>query len=95
MIHIPGFTFPVEEFLLEDVIQITRWAEVLLKMAAFNPSFSTNINRKGRLLLGIVLRRRTDGPGGKKASGRGVISGPRRRRKRRNTLKAGLVLHAP
>ncbi|TNN01734.1 hypothetical protein fugu_011116 [Takifugu bimaculatus] len=25
MIHIPGFTFPVEEFLLEDVVQMTRY----------------------------------------------------------------------
>lgn len=28
MIHIPGFTFPVEEFLLEDVVQMIRWAEI-------------------------------------------------------------------
>ena len=24
MIHIPGFTYPVEEFFLEDVLAITR-----------------------------------------------------------------------
>lgn len=27
MIHIPGFTFPVEEFLLEDIVQMTRLSE--------------------------------------------------------------------
>lgn len=95
MIHIPGFTFPVEEFLLEDVVQMTRWAEIQQKIAAFKHKFSTNINRKGCVHLGIVLRRRTKGPGGKKAFGRGKISGLRRRRKRRNTWKAGLVMHAP
>lgn len=47
------------------------------------------------LLLGIFRRRRRDGPGGKKAFGRGVISGLRRRRKRQNTWKAGPVMHAP
>ncbi|XP_005755959.1 ATP-dependent RNA helicase DHX36-like, partial [Pundamilia nyererei] len=25
MIHIPGLTFPVEEFLLEDIIEMTRY----------------------------------------------------------------------
>lgn len=95
MIHIPGFTFPVEEFLLEDVIQMIRWAEVQQQMAAFKRDFSTNINRRGCVLLGIVRRRRTKGPGGKRAFGRGEISGLRRRRKRRNTWKAGLVMHAP
>lgn len=47
------------------------------------------------LLLGIVLRRRRDSPGGKKTFGRAVISGLRRRRKRRNTWKAGPVMRAP
>lgn len=35
MIHIPGFTFPVEEFLLEDVVQMIRWAEIQLKTPVF------------------------------------------------------------
>lgn len=49
------------------------------------------------MLLDIVLRRRTrnKGPGGKKGFGRGEISGLRRRRKRLNMWKAGLVTHAP
>lgn len=64
-------------------------------MAAFKHGFSTSINGRGCALLGIVRRRRTRGPGGKRASGRGEISGLRRRRRRRNTWKAGLVMHAP
>lgn len=64
-------------------------------MAVFKHDFSTNINRRVCVLLGIVRRRKTKGPGGKKAFGRGEISGLRRRRKRRNTWKAGLVMHAP
>lgn len=47
------------------------------------------------LLLGIVLRRRRDSPGGKETFGRAVISGLRRRRKRRNTWKAGPFMRAP
>lgn len=98
MIHIPGFTFPVEEFLLEDVVQMTRWAKMLEETNGTlncKHSFYTGINRMFGLRLGIFLRRRRDGPCGKKAFGRGVISGLRRRRKRQNTWKAGPVMHAP
>lgn len=95
MIHIPGFTFPVEEFLLEDVVQMIRCGEILQKMTLFQHSFSININRRACVLLGIVHRIRTDGLSGKKAFGKARIPGLRRRRKRRSTRKAGLVMHAP
>lgn len=26
VIHIPGLTFPVEEFLLEDIVEMTRYS---------------------------------------------------------------------
>lgn len=45
-------------------------------------------------LLDIVPRITTVNPDGKKAFGRGVTPDQRKRRKRLNTWKAGLVMHA-
>lgn len=43
---------------------------------------------------GIVPRTRTADPPGKEASGRGATPDPRRRRRRLNTRRAGLVMLA-
>ena len=32
MLHIPGFTYPVKEFYLEDVIEMTRYEIIFFTM---------------------------------------------------------------
>lgn len=98
MIHIPGLTFPVEEFLLEDVVELTRW-----NMAAPAPHTYRGNRHHLRIILfkhvgvcppGIDLGIRTVALHGKKAFGRDATRDLRRRRRRRSTRSAGHVTSA-